>query len=66
MIWTYSQVGLQISIGWLVGNAVFAETALRILLIFSMNLGDTKVEKSQGRIFEKNSDLEIFLKRSPN
>ena len=66
MIWTYSQVGLQISIGWLVGNAVFSETALRILLIFSMNLGDTKVEKSQGRIFEKNSDLEIFLKRSPN
>ena len=37
-------------VGWLVGNAVFSETALRIFLIFCI-----KVKKSQSRIFEKNS-----------
>ena len=30
---------------WLVGNAVFAETALRIFLIFSMRLEDYKGRK---------------------
>ena len=30
---------------WLVGNAVFSETALKIFLIFCMKLGDYKVEK---------------------
>ena len=40
---------------WLVGNAVFSETALRIFLIFHMTLGTIKVEKSQNPIFEKNS-----------
>ena len=32
-------------VGWLVGNAVFSETALRIFLIFWMNLGDYKSRK---------------------
>ena len=31
--------------GWLVGNAVFPETALRIFLIFCMKLGDYKGRK---------------------
>ena len=30
---------------WLVGNAVFSETALRIFLIFCMKLGDYKGRK---------------------
>ena len=30
---------------WLVGNAVFSETALKIFLIFCMNLGDYKGRK---------------------
>ena len=32
-------------VGWLVGNAVFSETALRIFLIFCMKLGDYKGRK---------------------
>ena len=32
-------------VGWLVGNAVFSETALRIFLIFCMTLGDYKGRK---------------------
>ena len=32
-------------VGWLVGNAVFSETALKIFLIFSMKLGDYKGRK---------------------
>ena len=32
-------------VGWLVGNAVFSETAPRIFLIFSMELGDYKGRK---------------------
>ena len=31
--------------GWLVGNSVFSETALRIFLIFCMKLGDYKGRK---------------------
>ena len=34
-----------LAIGWLVGNAVFSETALRIFLIFCMKLGDYKGRK---------------------
>ena len=30
---------------WLVGNAVFSETALRIFMIFCMKLGDYKGRK---------------------
>ena len=30
---------------WLIGNAVFSETALRIFLIFCMKLGDYKGRK---------------------
>ena len=36
---------LLVIIGWLVGNAVFSETALRIFLIFCMKLGDYKGRK---------------------
>ena len=43
--WRYSRKSLQISVGWLVGNAVFSKTALRIFLIFCMKLGDYKVRK---------------------
>ena len=32
-------------VGWLVGNKVFSETALRIFLIFCMKLGDYKGRK---------------------
>ena len=32
-------------VGWLVGSAVFSETAQRIFLIFCMNLGDYKGRK---------------------
>ena len=33
-------VGNNWLVGWLVGNAVFSETALRIFQIFCMKLGD--------------------------
>ena len=46
---------LLVIIGWLVGNTVFSETALKIFLIFYAVRGLKKVEKSQSRIFEKNS-----------
>ena len=45
LIWRYSRKGLQISVGWLVGKAVFSEMALRIFLIFCMKLGDYKCRK---------------------
>ena len=51
---------------WLVGNAVFSETALRIFLIFLHQVRGLYRWKSQSQIFEKNLDLEIFAKRSPN
>ena len=38
-------VGNNWLVGWLVGNAVFLETALRIFLIFCMKLGDYKGRK---------------------
>ena len=34
LIWRYSRKGLQISVGWLVGKAVFSELSLRIFLTF--------------------------------
>ena len=45
LIWIYSRKGLQISVGWLVGNAVLPETALRTFLMFCMKLGDYKGRK---------------------
>ena len=42
-------------VGWLVGNAVFSETALRIFLIFCMKLGDYKGRKVTEPDFWKNS-----------
>ena len=53
-------------VGWLVGNAVFPETALRIFLIFCMKLGDYKGRKVTAGFLKKILDLEIFAKRSPN
>ena len=53
-------------VGWLVGNAVFSETALRIFLIFCMKLGDYKGRKVTAGFLKKILDLEIFAKRSPN
>ena len=44
---------LLVIIGWLVGNAVFSETTLKIFLIFCMKLGDYKGKKSHSWIFEK-------------
>ena len=52
--------------GWLVGNAVFSETALRIFLIFYMKLGDPKGRKVTVRFLKKVFDSEIFVKRSTN
>ena len=36
---SYNQT-LRYLVGWLVGNAVFSETALKIFLIFCIKLGD--------------------------
>ena len=38
-------VGNNWLVGWLVGNAVFSETALRTFLIFCIKLGDYKGRK---------------------
>ena len=67
---------------WLVGNAVFSETTLRIFLIFCMALGDYKGRKVTEPDFWKNfliwrylqkglqispkSDTDIFLKNGFN
>ena len=58
LIWTYTRKGLQIRhygwlVGWLVGNAVSSETALRIFLIFNMNLGECKGRKARSLDFWK-------------
>ena len=45
-------------VDWLVGNAVFSETALRIFLIFYIKFGDYK-----GRKITELFDLEIFAKK---
>ena len=39
------KIGVAGNNNWLVGNAVFSETALRIFLIFCMKLGDYKGRK---------------------
>ena len=75
-------VGNNWSVGWLVGNAVFSETALKIFLIFAWSYGTIKIEKSQSRISENKfliwrflrkglqispkSDTDIFLKNGSN
>ena len=60
-------VGNNWLVGWLVGNAVFSETVLRIFLIFCMTLGAYKGRKATKPDFLKTIlDLEIFAKRSPN
>ena len=51
---------------WLVSNAVFSESALRIFLIFCVKLMDYKGRKIRAGFLKKNPDLEIFAKRSPN
>ena len=59
-------VGNNLLVGWLVGNAVFSKTALRIFLIFCMKLGDYKGRKVTARFLKKNLDLDIFAKTTPN
>ena len=44
-------VGNDWLVGWLVGDAVFSETALRIFLIFCIKLGDYKGRKVTERDF---------------
>ena len=67
---------------WLVGNAVFSETSLRIFLIFCMKLGYYKGRKvtepdywkkiliwrysSKGLQISPKSDTDVFLKNSSN
>ena len=50
-------VGNNLLASWLVGNAVFSETALRIFLIFWMKLGDYKGRKVTELEFWKNSSF---------
>ena len=64
--WGPKRSVLLLIIGWLVGNAVFSETVLRIFLIFCMKLGDYKGSKVTAGVLKKILDLEIFTKRSPN
>ena len=75
-------VGNNWLVGWLVGNAVFSETALRIFLIFCMKLGDYKGRKvtepdfwkkfliwrysRKGLQISPKSGTDIFLKNGPN
>ena len=51
---------------WLVGNAVFSDTALKIFLIFCTILGDYKGRKMTAGFLKKILKLEIFTKTSPN
>ena len=44
---------LLVIIGWLVGNAVFSETAVRIFIILCMKLGDYKGRKVTQPDFRK-------------
>ena len=50
-------VGNNLLASWLVGNAVFSETTLRIFLIFWMKLGDYKGRKVTELEFWKNSSF---------
>ena len=56
-------VGNNWSVGWLVGNAVFSETALKIFLIFAWSYGTIKIEKSQSRISENKFLIWRFLRK---
>ena len=58
---------LLVTFGWLVGNAVFSETAVRIFLIFLHEVRGLQRQKSDRTGFlKKIFDLEIFAKRSSN
>ena len=50
---------------WLVGNAVFSGTALRIFRIYCIKLGNIKVEKSQRLIFEKKFSMWRYWQKGP-
>ena len=69
LIWRCLRKGLQISVvwlvGWLVGNTVFSETAIRMFLIFCMKFGYYKGRSHRARYLKK-IDLEMFTKRCPN
>ena len=51
---------------WLVGDAVFSVTALRIFLVFCMKSGDYKGRKVTAVFLKKILDFKIFAKKSPN
>ena len=51
-------------VGWLGGNAVFSETALRIFLIFCMKLGDYKGRKLTEPDFRKNFFIWRYSRKS--
>ena len=50
-------------VGWLVGNGVFSETALRIFLIFCLKLGDYKGRKVIEPDFWKSSWFRDVLEK---
>ena len=80
--WGPIKLVLLVIIGWLVDNAVFSETAVRIFLIFYMKLGDYEGRKVAEPEFWKKfliwryswkglqnspkSDTDIFLKNGCN
>ena len=46
LVWSARSYRIDVVVNiWLVGNAVFSETALMIFLIFCMKLGDYKGKK---------------------
>ena len=53
LIWRYSWKGVQITVGWLVGNTVFSETVPRTFLIFCMKFGGYKFRKFTEQDFLK-------------
>ena len=55
---------LLVIIGWLVGNAIFSEMALRIFLIFRMRLGDCKGRKVTYPNFWKNLLIWRYSRKS--
>ena len=70
LVWRYSRKLLQISIGWLVGSLVgwlvtqFFQKRLKWFFgFFAWSYEILKVEKSQSRIFEKNSWFGDFRKK---
>ena len=56
---------LLVTIGWLVGKAVYSETALRIFLIFCTKLGDYKGRKvTEADFWKKKFLIRRYLRKS--